>query len=323
MLFGSAATGGSGTYTYVWEMSTSGANSGFVTASGINNGADYQPGTLQQTTWFRRKVSAGYCSDHISPAIEIKVNQIPAPPALASQEICSGTAAILVLPVTNLSEADTDFEWYETAVGGQLIGKGVSFTTPALTKSKTYYVQAVQNGCASTRIANHVMVRDATADAGEDVEVISGKSATLQGKGGVSYKWFPAEGLSNPNIANPVASPTKTTTYALEVVTEFGCVSTDEVTVTVLPKIRIVNTFTPNNDGINDTWEIKGLEEYRNCRLEVFNRWGAKVYESVGYPQPWNGVSLSGEQLPVATYYYIIYLNKTEAPLSGSINIVR
>ncbi|MFC5270157.1 gliding motility-associated C-terminal domain-containing protein [Adhaeribacter terreus] len=323
MLLGSAPAGGSGTYTYVWEMSTSGAANSFITASGINNGADFQPGTLQQTTWFRRKVSAGYCFDNISQAIEIKVNQIPAPPAIASQEICSGTSAILVLPVSNQSEAGSAFEWYETAVGGQLMGKGVSFTTPALTKSKTYYVQAVENGCASSRIAVKVNVREATADAGEDVDVISGKSAYLQGKGGVSYKWFPAEGLSNPNIANPVATPDKTTTYTLEVVSEFGCVTTDEVTVTVLPKIKIVNTFTPNNDGINDTWEIKGLEEYRNCRMEIFNRWGAKVYESVGYPQPWNGVSLSGEQLPIATYYYIIYLNKTEAPLSGSINIVR
>ncbi|MBK0402939.1 gliding motility-associated C-terminal domain-containing protein [Adhaeribacter sp. BT258] len=323
VLLGSAPTGGSGSYTYVWEMSSSGTVNSFVTATGINNGADYQPGTLQQTTWFRRKVSAGYCSDNISAAIEIKVNQIPSPPAIASQDICSGTAAILVLPVQNYNTTESEFEWYETANGGQLIGKGVSFTTPALTKSKTYYVQAVQNSCASTRIAVNVNVREATADAGEDVDVISGKSTALKGQGGVSYKWFPAEGLSNPNIANPVATPDKTSTYTLEVVSESGCVSTDEVTVTVLPKIKIVNTFTPNNDGINDTWEIKGLEEYRNCRIEIFNRWGAKVYESTGYPQPWNGVSQNGEQLPIATYYYIIYLNKTEAPLSGNINIVR
>src|SRR5690606_34223720 len=182
----------------------------------------------------------------------------------------------------------TQFEWYETAVGGQLIAKGISFTTPALTKSKTYYVQAVENGCASVRDAVEVNVREATADAGEDKDVISGRSATLAGKGGVSYKWFPETGLSDPKIANPIATPAKTTTYTLEVVSEAGCVSTDEVTITVLPKIQIVNTFSPNNDGINDTWEIKGLEEYRNCRMEIFNRWGAKVYESVGYPQPWN-----------------------------------
>jgi hypothetical protein len=47
------------------------------------------------------------------------------------------------------------------------------------------------------------------------------------------------------------------------------------------------------------------------------------VYESTGYPQAWNGVSMNGEELPVATYYYIIHLNKTEAPVSGSVTIIR
>jgi gliding motility-associated-like protein len=242
---------------------------------------------------------------------------------MVSQDICSGTQAILVVPNTNQRDLNVAYEWYENAIGGQLIGNGVSFTTPVLNQTKTYYVQAVQNGCTSIRTAVEVRVREATANAGEDVNVISGNSAYLQAKGGVTYKWFPAEGLSNPSIANPIAKPTKTTTYSVEVLSEAGCISTDEITVTVLPKIKIVNTFSPNNDGINDTWEVKGLEEYRNCKVEIFNRWGAKVYESTGYPQPWNGVSMTGEELPIATYYYIIHLTKEEAPVSGSVTIIR
>src|SRR5688572_5198351 len=323
ILLGSAPTGGSGSYAYIWEMSTTGQPNSFVTASGVNNGADYLPGVLQQTTWFRRKVSAGHCFDNISIAVQITVNQIPAPAAMVAQDICANSQAILVVPTTNQTSLDGEYEWYETQTGGQLIGKGVSFTTPVLNQSKTYYVQTVLNGCVSARTAIKVKVLDATANAGEDVDFIAGKNTYLLAKGGVSYKWFPAEGLNNANIANPIANPTKTTTYTVEVVSEAGCISTDQVTVTVLPKIKIVNTFSPNNDGINDGWEINGLEEYRNCKVEIFNRWGAKVYESVGYPQAWKGVSMTGQELPVATYYYIIYLNKEEAPVSGSVTIIR
>lgn len=322
-LTGSLPSGGTGAFIYLWEMSTTGPNGGFITAPGLNNAETYSPGILQQSAWYRRKVSAGFCDEQISAAIQIKVNQIPAPPTPMPQEICAGSTATLVLPTDSRIGATGEFEWYEQAVGGQLIAKGNVFTTPALRESRTYYVQTVQDGCVSHRTAVTVKVRGATADAGEDVNVITGKSAYLKAKGGISYSWSPAEGLNKTNVANPTASPTKTTTYTVEVVSEAGCVSTDQITITVLPKIVIPNTFTPNNDGINDGWEIKGLSEYRNCRVEIFNRWGARVYNTVGYPKPWDGRSLQGEELPIATYYYIIYLNTEEAPVSGSVTIVR
>ncbi len=69
------------------------------------------------------------------------------------------------------------------------------------------------------------------ANAGSDVSICSGSSTTLNGSGVVHYSWSPATGLSNPNIANPVASPGVTTTYTLTV-TRGVCVSTDQVTVT-------------------------------------------------------------------------------------------
>jgi gliding motility-associated-like protein len=323
VLTGTTPSGGTGAYIYLWEMSTTGNANSFVTAPGVNNGINYNTENLQQTTWFRRKVSAGFCANSISAAVKIMVNVVPAPPTLAPIEICSGSNAVLQLSENDLKSSEAEIEWYENAYGGQLLSTGLIFTTPALTQTKTYYVQTVKFGCASERTAVTVKVREATADAGEDLSIISGKSGYLKAQGGISYKWSPAEGLNKTNVANPIASPAKTTTYTVEVVSEYGCVSTDQVTVTVLPKIKLVNTFTPNNDGINDTWEIKGLEEYKNCQVEIFNRWGAKVFSSTGYPQPWNGLSATGEELPVATYYYIIYLNKEEAPVAGSVTIVR
>jgi phosphatidylethanolamine-binding protein (PEBP) family uncharacterized protein len=80
---------------------------------------------------------------------------------------------------------------------------------------------------------------NSTANAGNDVAICKGSSTTLNGSGGGTYSWSPTGGLSNPNIANPVATPTATTTYTLTV-TNGGCVSTDDVLVTVNPYPAVV-----------------------------------------------------------------------------------
>jgi len=88
------------------------------------------------------------------------------------------------------------------------------------------------------------------------------------------------------------------------------------------PAIVIPNAFTPNGDGINDTWDIKHLDDYPNCTVTVFNRYGQKVFFSNNYPVAWNGC-YKGADLPVGTYYYIINLNRELTPLSGPVTIIR
>jgi gliding motility-associated-like protein len=94
-------------------------------------------------------------------------------------------------------------------------------------------------------------------------------------------------------------------------------------TLTVKSTLITVNTaFTPNDDGINDTWEIKRIGQYINCTVEVLNRYGEKVFYSIGYPVAWNG-KRGGANLPTGTYYYIIKLNSSMKPLTGYLAIIR
>jgi gliding motility-associated-like protein len=96
-------------------------------------------------------------------------------------------------------------------------------------------------------------------------------------------------------------------------------------TLTVEPteqSLVIPNTFTPNGDGINDTWDIKFLAFYTNCSVDIFTRWGQQVYSSIGYGIPWNG-TYKGAALPVGTYYYVINLKNGQQPLSGFVAIIR
>nr|WP_294790215.1 gliding motility-associated C-terminal domain-containing protein [uncultured Mucilaginibacter sp.] len=85
--------------------------------------------------------------------------------------------------------------------------------------------------------------------------------------------------------------------------------------------IYIPNTFTPNNDGYNDTWKIEGLDGDESVIVKVFNRSGEMVYRSTGHQSPWDGV-YKGKKLPNGTYYYIINAQKGVQTLSGSVTII-
>jgi len=86
--------------------------------------------------------------------------------------------------------------------------------------------------------------------------------------------------------------------------------------------IVIPNAFTPNGDGINDTWMINDLDLFPNCTVSVFSRYGQKVYASTGYGAPWDGTR-NGAKLPTGTYYYIIDLKNGLQALSGYVVILR
>jgi gliding motility-associated-like protein len=86
--------------------------------------------------------------------------------------------------------------------------------------------------------------------------------------------------------------------------------------------IRIPNAFTPNGDGINDKWEIENIHLMPYARIQVFNRWGQVVFETVSDNEIWDGTSFNGE-LPTGTYVYIIDPNNRSKSFNGTVNIVR
>jgi gliding motility-associated-like protein len=79
---------------------------------------------------------------------------------------------------------------------------------------------------------------------------------------------------------------------------------------------EIPNVFTPNNDGIFDTWIIPGALSTPGNKLMIFNRWGSIVKEFNGYKNNWDG-----DNLPAGTYYYT-YDDGKETK-NGTITIVR
>lgn len=90
-------------------------------------------------------------------------------------------------------------------------------------------------------------------------------------------------------------------------------------------KVTFNNRFTPNGDGINDSWGIGGnIKEYPKFLLQVFDRWGQLVHQQRGEYIPWDGTHL-GIKVPDATYYYIFFYeeHKSKEYEKGDVTIVR
>ncbi|WP_158285139.1 T9SS type B sorting domain-containing protein [Arenibacter aquaticus] len=87
--------------------------------------------------------------------------------------------------------------------------------------------------------------------------------------------------------------------------------------------ITIYNEFTPNDDGDNDYFKIECIENFPDSNLQIFNRYGALVYQKKAYQNNWrglanvNGVVGKGEPLPTGTYFYILNLDNTSENTTG------
>jgi gliding motility-associated-like protein len=83
------------------------------------------------------------------------------------------------------------------------------------------------------------------------------------------------------------------------------------------------NGFSPNGDGINDTFVIEGLDNYPSHKLQVFNRWGTEIYQTKEYYKgDWDG-TWNNMPLPEGTYFYILDLGNGSKPKSGYVQIHR
>ncbi|HXH98663.1 MAG TPA: PKD domain-containing protein [Sphingobacteriaceae bacterium] len=187
------------------------------------------------------------------------------------------------------------------------------------------YTYVYDNGCSDFKTQTITVNKTPIVDAGADLTVLEGVSvklpATATGSN-LTFKWSPSTGLDRDDILNPIASPADDIIYSLTVTSDQGCVAMDNISVLVLREPKMPNTFTPNNDGVNDVWNIENLAKYPGATLNIFNRYGVKLYSSVGYDTPWDG-RYQGEDLPVATYFYIIDTKIGKKPISGSITILR
>jgi gliding motility-associated-like protein len=194
------------------------------------------------------------------------------------------------------------------------------------TFTMSFYIINSHNCNSDTAFKSFTVYPYPVVNAGPDRRVLEGSFVKMQPQvsgDDLQYLWTPSLYLTNNRILAPMAQYIKDDiTYKLTVTGRGGCPKSDDVLIKVLKNLKIPNTFTPNNDGINDKWAIQYLDDYANCRVQVFTRTGQKVFESQGIYKAWDG-TFNGKPLPFDTYYYIIEAGDGRDPVTGYVTIVK
>jgi gliding motility-associated-like protein len=260
----------------------------------------------------------------------------------------------------------------------------------------------VNSTCNSSDIVRVIFHNLPAIDAGNDTIVCNGSNIQLHAQGDGSFRWTPAELLSNPDISDPNTISAATTTFTVTLTDQFGCKDSDNVVVDVrenpvanagpdqtleyqfdttlaasdlgtyetglwslisgsgkisdtynprtsvtglsldknefkwtvsnnvcpetsdtiiiiVHDLVIPTLITPNMDGRNDFFKLRGIKTLGQTELTIFNRTGIQVYRNKDYNNDWNGVDSNGNNLPDDTYFFVV---KSENGISRSGYIV-
>lgn len=317
---------GSGTYSYVWASSTDNTN---FTPLAVTT-QTYQPGALTATTWLRRTVTSGSCT--VSSTIKITVlPQITGNTVSSDQTICSTfTPALLTGTTPGGGDGTYRFRWESKAASSSVWSTasgtftGATYQPPQLGETTEFRrsVYSGENDCCSAvsapvTITVDLMPQNITA--GADRTLLPYQfAAVLEGS-------FEGEGVSVWSVGNSEGDPEfEDVSERNSVVRKLGfgdnvlvfsvsnntCVADPVEVILTVPNLTIPQGVTPNNDGINDYFNIEGLEFTRN-ELVIINTGGAVVYRSTDYRSDdpvnaWTGLNLSGEPVPEGTYYFLL-----------------
>lgn len=319
-------------------------------ASATNNGPVCINGTLSLTasgsTQYSWAGPNGFSSFDASPSIQniqaaqagvytVTVSNAAGCSATASTTVVVSPAAVVAAPKVAVCYGDSAqlsasggiaYQWIPaTGLSNDLLANPKA---SPLTTTTYQVVVTGASGCKDTASTEVEVITKAIANAGPDQTIVSGGSVRLQGSitgSFQSFSWTPASAFPAPQTLQPTVSPTSNAVYRLTVASSDGCgTSFDEVEVAVIPdkSIFIPNAFTPNNDGLNDLWNIPALDAYPDFELFVFNRYGEVVFRNSRNNKGWDGMYKS-EPLPTGAYVYFIKLNTSNQQLKGTVMLFR
>jgi len=293
------STGGT---QYLWDL-------GDGTSSSATNPVHPYTGPGEYTVSLR--VSNAVCPDTL-----FTTNTIIIPPATLSYEpdpavaLCDGQSTTL--------DAGAGFDSYLWSTGE--ITRLLLVAAPG-----TYGITVTDGLCTSSGeiIVEQGVVHPPIAD----VFTCLTTNVTL------TPSFVPQQILWNTGSTVPTLLVDQQGIYWFDAIDAFGCPVTDTVSVLIAELAEgvasIPNVFTPNGDGKNDTFQVQGLaiDEFN---MEVFNRWGQKIYESSSSAKGWNGGldNGTGSPAPDGTYYYVIDLrdqcsNAPKNTFKGHVTLLR
>ncbi len=169
---------------------------------------------------------------------------------------------------------------------------------------------------------------DRTINVGQSINIIPVISSDV-----TSAAWSPSTGIVSYNFPGITARPTVTTEYNIEVSNKGHCIARDKITIYVVcndANVFIPNTFSPNGDGVNDVFYIRGSGVFRIKMLRIFNRWGEVVFEGSNInpndaSAGWNG-TFKGKKLTPDVFVYtadVLCANDTILTYKGNVTLIQ
>jgi gliding motility-associated-like protein len=255
-----------------------------------------------KNTQYNVLANLGKCT--ATDSIFIKVAPYPISIIAPDTSICTGFRVQL-----NASIVGSSFKWFPT---NSLINPN-SLTPIAGPSKSTSYILTVSDtiGCNKS-VSDTILVTLVPvikAYAGHDTTIVKDQPLQLNASGGTSYLWSPITGLSDPNIANPIAvlpDDVDSIRYLVKVIGDAGCFNTDDIKVKVFttgPEIFVPSGFTPNADNKNDMLKptLVGIEKLHY--FSVYNRWGQLLFTTSEIGKGWDGL-YKGTKQPSGAYVY-------------------
>ena len=307
--------------TYQWDFGDPLNNSAGVTKDGLH---------FYRTTnnFFVKLIAtnpATGCKDSLTQLLETVYEQ-PTAGFISKDSICIGE----MIEFTDTSKTNdgiiNKWFWNFEGEGGDNLANTSYFYKQPGEKTVIFFAQN-DLGCYTDTIRKTIKVFDSPKiDAGPDLFVIDDGSARINAKATgdiLAYQWTPSTFLSATDILQPmIVNPTNDIEYRLTVTGRGGCIRSDLVKMKALFAPLPPNTFTPNGDGINDTWVVKNLDLYPDVVIEVYTTSGTLVFRNVGNGIQWDGKH-NGKQVPAGTYYYVIDPKNGRKKMAGYVTVLK
>jgi gliding motility-associated-like protein len=260
--------------------------------------------TVTTVTYYAEAVGAAptQCVNPVRTAITLTIKDTPnAPTSGGDIEQCV-QSPIQTLTAIATAPVGATVVWYNSLSGGSVV------TSPTLNAvdTVTYYAESNLNGCVSTRTPVVLTITDVPKFAIQGDCLGNDFTLKTDIEGALTYSWKDASNIilaTTPTVI--VKSPG---TYTCTITNTDGCSTTENIAVSEV-SCSIQKGISPKGvgpgDGLNDSFDLSTLNV---SKLEIFNRYGSKVYSKDNYTNEWFGQSDAGNELPDGTYYYVIKL---------------
>lgn len=258
--------------------------------------------TASKSGWYYYTLNADNCSGEDSVYVDV-IGFPTIDYSLSDTGICIGEEVTVTINKNATETAKITPNIWSTSDGKNFKGNP--------TKTQTFYIE-VENVLGCSSLDSFIIYVDSIPDlivSADDSILGCDKFQTkLHAENGFVYYWQPAELCDNAFSADPTVTPTIPTMFIVTAYSPFGCMATDSIFINFEENgyELIPNAFSPNGDGLNETFRPYIFCFFEFEYFRIYNRWGEMVFETFDQTIPWNGIGKNGIRHDTGVFYWII-----------------